>query len=161
MAYLLGIDIGTSGTKTILMDEAGRVVARATQEYPLHSPRPLWSEQDPADWWTATIGTMQKVVRDSGVDAKQIAGIGLSGQMHGAVFLDADDQVLRPAILWNDQRTQAECDWIMETIGRAKVVELTSNPVLTGFTAPKIVWLRNHEPEAFARVCKVLLPKDY
>ncbi len=161
MPYLLGIDIGTSGTKTILIDETGRVHARAIQEYPLYGPRPLWSEQNPADWWAATTGTVAKVLQESGVDRKDIRGVGLSGQMHGAVFLDENDEVLRPAILWNDQRTQAECDWIMEAVGRDRVVELTSNPVLTGFTAPKIVWLRNNEPELFARVRKVLLPKDY
>ncbi len=161
MAYLLGIDIGTSGTKTILIDETGKVLARAAMEYPLHSPRPLWAEQDPADWWAATVGTIQEVLQKAGIDSKEIRGIGLSGQMHGAVFLDSDNQVLRPAILWNDQRTQAECDWITNTIGREKVVELTSNPVLTGFTAPKIIWLRTNEPETFAKVRKVLLPKDY
>src|SRR5437588_4877322 len=127
MAWLLGIDIGTSGTKTILIDETGRVIARSTLEYPLYAPRPLWSEQDPEDWWTATQSTVNDVLKQSAVDPKEIRGIGLSGQMHGAVFLDSDDQVLRPAILWNDQRTQAECDWIMGTIGREKVVELTSN----------------------------------
>jgi xylulokinase len=161
MAYLLGIDIGTSGTKTILIDETGTVLARATLEYPLYSPRPLWSEQNPEDWWAATHGTIRQVLMKSGVRSEEIKGVGLSGQMHGAVFLDSDNQVLRPAILWNDQRTQAECDWITNTIGKAKVVELTSNPVLTGFTAPKIVWLRNNEPETFAKVRKVLLPKDF
>lgn len=161
MAYLLGIDVGTSGTKTILIDETGKVLARAVAEYPLYCPRPLWSEQDPADWWKATCATVNEVLTASRVDPNEIRGVGLSGQMHGAVFLDENDAVLRPAILWNDQRTQAECDWITETIGRDKVVELTSNPVLTGFTAPKIVWLRNNEPETFARVRKVLLPKDY
>jgi xylulokinase len=161
MPYLIGIDIGTSGTKTILIDETGRVHARATQEYPLYSPKPLWSEQGPADWWAATCATVREVLSKSGVSPNEVRGVGLSGQMHGAVFLDADNMVLRPAILWNDQRTQAECDWITHTVGKEKVVELTSNPVLTGFTAPKIVWLRNHEPEVFARVRKVLLPKDY
>lgn len=161
MALLLGIDIGTSGTKTILIDETGQALARATMEYPLYSPRPLWSEQDPADWWAATAGTIQKVLRQSGVEPREIRGIGLSGQMHGAVFLDSDHQALRPAILWNDQRTQTECNWITSTIGRRKVVDLTSNPVLTGFTAPKIVWLRSNEPKTFAKVRKVLLPKDY
>ena len=161
MPALLGIDVGTSGTKTILIDETGRVLARATEEYPLFSPKPLWSEQNPSDWWTATVGTIRAVLAKSGVEAKDISGIGLSGQMHGAVFLDETDSVLRPAILWNDQRTQAECDWITESIGRDRVVELTSNPVLTGFTAGKIVWLRNNEPEIFNRVRKVLLPKDY
>lgn len=161
MPYLLGIDIGTSGTKTILIDETGHVLARALQEYPLYEPRPQWSEQEPADWWAATCATVQKVLQQSGVESRQISGIGLSGQMHGSVFLDANDAVIRPALLWNDQRTQAECDWITETVGRDRVVDLLSNPVLTGFTAGKIIWLRNHEPENYARVRKVLLPKDY
>ena len=161
MPYLIGIDIGTSGTKTILIDETGKVHARATIEYPLYSPKPQWSEQDPEDWWNATTGTLRSVLQSSGVDPKEVKGIGLSGQMHGAVFLDENNAVLRRAILWNDQRTQAECDWIMNTIGRDKVVDLISNPVLTGFTAGKIVWLRNNEPETFKKVRKVLLPKDY
>lgn len=161
MAYLLGIDIGTSGTKTILIDETGAVVARSTAEYPLYTPRPQWSEQSPADWWEATCTTVREVLAESGVAPADIRGVGLSGQMHGAVFLDGDNEVLRRAILWNDQRTQAECDWIMDTVGRDRVVELISNPVLTGFTAGKIVWLRNHEPDVYARVRRVLLPKDY
>ena len=161
MAYLLGIDIGTSGTKTLVIDESGKVVSSATDTYPLSTPKPLWAEQDPQDWWQATVSTVRKVLRESGVDAGEIRGIGLTGQMHGAVFLDADSEVLRPSILWCDQRTEAECEWITETIGREKVVALTSNPVLTGFTAGKIVWLRNNEPENYARTKKVLLPKDY
>ncbi|HZO87566.1 MAG TPA: xylulokinase [Chthonomonadaceae bacterium] len=161
MPYLIGIDIGTSGTKTILIDETGRVRARAIQEYPLYTPKPQWSEQDPADWWAATCGTVQKVLEMSRLDPREIRGVGLSGQMHGSVFLDENNAVLRRALLWNDQRTQAECDWITETVGREKVVELISNPVLTGFTAGKIIWLRNHEPEIYAQVRKVLLPKDY
>ena len=161
MAYLLGIDIGTSGTKTILIDETGCVQARAVEEYPLYSPRPQWSEQDPRDWWNAACATVRKVLQQSGIDARHIMGIGLSGQMHGSVFLDSDNTVLRRALLWNDQRTQAECDWIMETVGRERVIDLISNPVLTGFTAGKILWLRNHEPELYAKVRKVLLPKDY
>jgi len=161
MPYLLGIDIGTSGTKTILIAESGSVVARSTIEYPLHSPAPLWSEQDPLDWWIATCGTVQSVLQQSGVSPREIAGIGLSGQMHGSVFLDENNDVIRPAILWNDQRTAAECAWITETVGKERVVELISNPVLTGFTAGKIIWLREHEQENYARVRKVLLPKDY
>lgn len=161
MPYLVGIDIGTSGTKTILIDETGRVLARATLEYPLYTPKPQWSEQDPADWWIATRGTVQTVLSQSGIDPREVKGVGLSGQMHGSVFLDESGAVLRNALLWNDQRTQAECDWITETVGREKVVELISNPVLTGFTAGKIIWLRNHEPETYAKVRKVLLPKDY
>lgn len=161
MSYLVGIDIGTSGTKTILIDETGRVLARAMAEYPLYSPKPLWSEQEPSDWRDATFATVRKVLTESGVDPREVKGVGLSGQMHGSVFLDEDGQVLRRALLWNDQRTQAECDWITETVGRDKIVEQLSNPVLTGFTAPKIVWLRNHEQENYAKVRKVLLPKDY
>lgn len=161
MAYLLGIDIGTSGTKTLLIDESGKVLASATDTYPLSTPKPLWAEQDPADWWRATISSIRTVLSTSGANPAEIKGIGLTGQMHGAVFLDERHQVLRPSILWCDQRTGAECEWITETIGRDKVVELTSNPVLTGFTAGKIVWLRNNEPEVYAKVRKVLLPKDY
>ena len=161
MAYLLGIDIGTSGTKTILIEETGKVVASATDTYPLSTPKPLWAEQDPADWWNATVSTIRTVLLKSGVHASEVKGIGLSGQMHGAVFLDANNQVLRPSILWCDQRTGLECDWITETIGKDKVIELTSNPVLTGFTAGKIVWVRNNEPEVYAKTKKVLLPKDY
>jgi len=161
MAYLLGIDIGTSGTKTILIEETGKVVASATDTYPLSTPKPLWAEQDPADWWNATVSTIRTVLLKSGVHASEVKGIGLSGQMHGAVFLDANNQVLRPSILWCDQRTGLECAWITETIGKDKVIELTSNPVLTGFTAGKIVWVRNNEPEVYAKTKKVLLPKDY
>lgn len=161
MAHLLGIDIGTSGTKTLLIDESGKVLTSATDTYPLNTPKPLWAEQAPEDWWRATISTIQTVLRDSRVELAEIKGIGLTGQMHGAVFLDENNKVLRPSILWCDQRTGAECEWITQTIGKDKVVELTSNPVLTGFTAGKIVWLRNNEPETYARTKKVLLPKDY
>ncbi len=161
MSYLIGVDIGTSGTKTILIDAAGRVLAHALEEYPLFTPKPLWSEQNPQDWWTATCATIKSVIEKSGVDVREIKGVGLSGQMHGSVFLDENDEVLRPALLWNDQRTQAECDWITNTVGRDKIVDLISNPVLTGFTAGKIIWLKNHEPELYSRVKKVLLPKDY
>ncbi len=161
MPYLVGIDIGTSGTKTILIDESGNVLARAVVEYPLYSPRPQWSEQDPLDWWQATCATVRQVLEKSGVNPKEIKGVGLSGQMHGSVFLGAENTPLRRALLWNDQRTQAECNWITETVGKDRVIELISNPVLTGFTAGKIIWLRNHEPEVYAKVRKVLLPKDY
>ncbi len=163
MNYLLGIDIGTSGTKALLINASkeGEVVASCTKTYPLYTPKALWAEQEPEDWWQATLAAIRDVIEMSGVDAKSIKGIGLSGQMHGSVFLDENNQVLRPAILWCDQRTQAECDWIMDTVGRDRVVELISNPVLTGFTAGKIIWLRNNEPEIYAQVRKVLLPKDY
>lgn len=158
---LLGIDIGTSGTKTLLIDESGRALASATAEYPLSTPRPGWAEQDPHHWWEATQTTIRQVLARGGVSGDAVRGIGLSGQMHGSVFLDASHQVLRPALLWCDQRTAAQCEWITDTVGAEKVVELTSNPVLTGFTAPKVIWVRDHEPETYARIRKVLLPKDY
>ncbi len=161
MAYLLGFDVGTTGTKTLLIDEQGRVVARAVEEYPLHVPRPNWAEQDPEDWWRATVATIRRVIAESGVKPEEIKGVGLSGQMHGSVFLDERDQVIRPAILWCDQRTAAQCEWIHETVGFDTVVAETLNPVLTGFQAPKIIWLRDNEPDNYARVRKVLLPKDY
>ncbi len=158
---LLGIDIGTSGTKTLLIDDNGRPLATATHEYPLSTPRPGWAEQDPHHWWEATQVTVRSVLRQSGLSGDAVKGVGLSGQMHGSVFLDCRQEVLRPALLWCDQRTTAQCEWITESVGAERVVELTSNPVLTGFTAPKVVWLRDSEPETYARVRKVLLPKDY
>lgn len=161
MQYLLGIDIGTSGVKTLLIDVEGHSIASATAENPLYTPKPLWAEQNPEDWWKATVQTVKEVLSKSGISAGDVRGIGLSGQMHGSVFLDAAGQVIRPALLWCDQRTQSECDWITDTIGADKVVEYTLNPVLTGFTAGKIIWLRNNEPQNYAKVAKVLLPKDY
>jgi xylulokinase len=159
----LGIDIGTSGTKTLVIDSArnGAVVGSSTHDYPLYTPKPLWAEQNPEDWWNATVTTIRQAMGKANVSGKDIKGIGLTGQMHGSVFLDDSDNVIRPAILWCDQRTVAECDWITGTVGSEKVIELTSNPVLTGFTAPKIIWLRNNEPENYNQVSKVLLPKDY
>ena len=159
--YALGIDVGTSGTKAILITEEGKVVAHATYEYPLHTPKPGWSEQDPQDWWKATRSALGHVVREAGVRPEEVRGLGLSGQQHGSVFLDKDGNVLREALLWNDQRTAAQCEWIHEAIGFEKVVAETLNPVLTGFQAPKIVWLRDNEPELFDRLRMVLLPKDY
>jgi len=161
MSFFLGIDIGTSGTKTILCDQKGTIRASVTEEYPLSQPKPNWSEQNPADWWKATRNTIRAVIEKSGVKAAEIAGIGLSGQMHGAVLLDKDHCVLRPAILWNDQRTGAECTQITEKIGAGRLLDLTCNPALTGFTAPKILWVRNHEPDIYEKTAKVLLPKDY
>jgi xylulokinase len=160
MAFL-GIDIGTSGTKTLLIDDAGRVLAAATVEYPLSTPQPGWAEQEPRHWWEATQATVREVLQKSGLSGGDIQGIGLSGQMHGSVFLDERGEVIRPALLWSDQRTVAQCDWITAAVGAERVVELISNPVLTGFTAPKVIWLRDHEPENYRRVRKVLLPKDY
>ena len=159
MAYLLGIDIGTSGTKAIAIDEGGRLAATATAEYELSTPKPLWAEQNPADWWQATCACCRAVVAQIGAD--NIAGIGLTGQMHGLVMLDENGQVLRPAMLWNDGRTQEQCDQITEIVGLETLVAETANPVLTGFTAPKILWVRQHEPEIYARARMFLLPKDY
>ncbi|MBN2325852.1 MAG: xylulokinase [Candidatus Omnitrophica bacterium] len=161
MAYLIGIDVGTSGTKTVLFDEEGKALASRTVEYPLHTPNPGWTEQDPEDWWNAAVNSIQAVLGESGVDASEIKGVGLSGQMHGSVFMDEKNQVVRPAILWNDSRTADECHEITQTIGAEKLIQLASNPALTGFTAPKAVWLKNHEPENFKRTKTLFLPKDY
>ena len=161
-SVFLGIDIGTSGTKSLAIDEKGAILASATVEYPIYHPKPGWSEQDPADWWEATIRTVRQLTRKAKLKAADVKGIGLSGQMHGSVFLDKSDAVLRPALLWNDQRTAAECAEIEQRAGgRAKLIRMVSNPALTGFTAPKILWLRNHEPRHYEKVHKVLLPKDY
>lgn len=161
MAYLLGIDIGTSGTKTLLCDDRGKIVASVTEEYPCYHPKPLWSEQKPEDWWRATVQSVRKVLAKAKVPGREVRGIGLSGQMHGAVLLDGAGKVLRPAILWNDQRTGAECAEITRRVGAKRLIELVCNPALTGFTAPKILWVRKNEPKAYDRVRKVLLPKDY
>lgn len=161
MAHFLGIDIGTSGTKTLVVSEDGKILAEAAQSYPLSMPKPLWSEQNPEDWWRATVATVRAAVRKAKLKPADIRAIGLSGQMHGSVFLDKNHQVVRPAILWNDQRTAAECEEIERRAGgRKKLIQLVANPALTGFTAPKILWLRNHEPRNFAKTVKVLLPKD-
>jgi len=161
MSYLMGIDIGTSGTRALFIDEAGKLVASATAEHPLSLPAPGWAEQNPADWVATTHATIRRVLAEAGLKGSDVRGIGLSGQMHGSVFLDAKDQVIRPAILWCDQRTSKQCDWITSKVGRDTLKAEICNPVLTGFTAPKIVWLRDHEPANFERLRKVLLPKDY
>ncbi len=161
MSVFLGIDIGTSGTKTLAMNEKGRILADAMETYPCYVPKPLWSEQEPEDWWQATICSVRKVVAKAKLGPADVKGIGLSGQMHGSVFLDKNNKVVRRAILWNDQRTAAECDEIQRRAGgRKKLIRMVANPALTGFTAPKILWLRNHEPRKFDRVRKILLPKD-
>ncbi len=158
---LLGIDVGTSGTKTLLISDRGEVLASAVAEYPLSTPRPGWAEQDPGDWWAATQQSIRAVLTRAAVDGSEVRAVGLSGQMHGSVFLDSGGEVIRPALLWCDQRTATQCDWITEQVGADRIVEWTSNPVLTGFTAPKIIWLRDQEPDAFRRVRQVLLPKDF
>ncbi|MCS7301786.1 MAG: xylulokinase [Fimbriimonadales bacterium] len=159
--YLLGVDVGTSGVKALLIDAQGAVVASASESYPLYTPQPLWAEQDPNDWWNATCKAIRRVLTQAGVAAEQVRGVGLSGQMHGSVFLDERGESIRPALLWCDQRTAAECAWITERVGEQQVLQTTLNPVLTGFQAGKIIWLRRHEPENYARVQQVLLPKDF
>ena len=159
--YLLGIDVGTSGSKALLVREDGEVAASATTEYPFSTPQPLWAEQDPADWWQATVASIRQVLAESGATAADLAGVGLTGQMHGLVLLDAAGAVLRPCIMWNDQRTAKECAEITQKVGAARLLQLTGNPVLPGFTAPKILWVREHEPDVYRRVAKILLPKDY
>jgi xylulokinase len=159
MTYLLGIDIGTSGAKALLMDERGAVVASATGDYPMSTPRPLWAEQDPADWWRATVEAIRQVL--AGRDPAQVVGVGLTGQMHGLVLLDERGEVLRPCIMWNDQRTGPQCEAITQRLGLPRLLDLIANPVLPGFTAPKIVWVRENEPDVYARAAQVLLPKDY
>jgi xylulokinase len=155
LTALVGLDVGTTGVKAIAISSEGEVLTRAEEEYALSIPQPGWAEQDPEDWWRASERALEAV------GAKDAAAVGLTGQMHGLVLLDAADRVLRPAILWNDQRTAAECAEIEERIGLGRLIELTGNRALTGFTAPKLLWVRRHEPEIWAHVAHVLLPKDY
>ncbi len=161
MNYLLGIDIGTSGTKTVLFDVEGKSIASATEEYPMYQPEIGWAEQQPEDWWNAVCVTSRKVISKSGVNPADIKGVGLSGQMHGLVILDDKNNVLRKSIIWCDQRTKAECNEITEKVGAKRLIEITANPALTGFTASKILWVRNNEPEIYSKINKILLPKDY
>lgn len=161
MKYLIGMDVGTSSMKTLLIDEVGGLVGSATEFYPFDTPKPLWSEQDPAYWWRAACVSIKRVLDENRVKAGDVAGLGLTGQMHGLVLLDKENQVLRPCILWNDQRTSKQCADITNKVGQAHVLELTGNPVLAGFTAPKIAWVQDNEPEVFAKATKALLPKDY
>ncbi len=162
MSVFLGIDIGTSGTKTLAVRGDGTALGSASAEYPLLTPRPGWSEQEPRHWAKAAIDTVRQLVNGGTFDPSEVKGIGLSGQMHGSVFLDADGEVIRPALLWNDQRTSAQCDAITNAAGgRDELIRMVANPALTGFTAPKIQWLRDEEPGRFAQLKTVLLPKDY
>ena len=161
MEYVIGVDLGTSGTKTVLFDVCGNVLASKTIEYPLYQPENGWAEQDPAAWWRAASQSMKEVVAKSGVNKADIKGIGISGQMHGLVMLDKAGNVLRRSIIWCDQRTGAECDEITAKVGKERLIEITANPALTGFTASKILWVRNHEPEVYEKCAHILLPKDY
>jgi xylulokinase len=155
MTRLVGLDVGTTSVKGIAVDAHGAVVHVAERGYPLSTPRPGWSEQDPDDWWRAAADVLDEC------EADRALGIGLSGQMHGLVALDSDDRPLRPAILWNDGRTQKQCEEIEERVGRERLIELTGNRALAGFTAPKLLWLREEEPDVYERIRSILLPKDY
>jgi xylulokinase len=158
MSVHLGLDLGTGGARAVAVDESGGVVAEASSGYPLLSPHPGWTEQDPGDWWRASKEALGKVA--AGVD-DDVVGLGLTGQMHGSVFLDSADEVIRPALLWNDQRTWAQCEKITQAVGEERLISIAGNPAITGFQAPKILWLRDEEPENYSRVARVLLPKDY
>ena len=161
MDCLIGVDIGTTGAKTILMDSSGRQLASATEEYPLSNPQPKWSEQDPERWVQAALNTIRDALRKADVPARRVKGVGFSGQMHGLVLLDEAGGVLRPAILWNDVRTTEQCREIESVVGRETLFQETCNPALEGFTAPKVLWVRRHEPEIYERARHILLPKDY
>lgn len=158
MLYI-GVDLGTSSVKLLLMDEKGDIKSIAVREYPLYFPKPGWSEQNPEDWYSAIIDGIAELTKDC--DKSQVDGISFSGQMHGMVILDEEDKVIRPAILWNDGRTQAECDYLNNEIGQAKISSYTANKALTGFTAPKVLWVKKNEPENFKKIKKLMLPKDY
>jgi xylulokinase len=157
----LGIDVSTTSSKALLVDEKGGVVATASSPHTLQTPKPLWSEQNPHEWWVAVSSAIRSVLQQAGVEGESVRAVGLTGQMHGLVLLDGTGQVLRPAILWNDQRTQSQCDEIHRQIGRQKFIQITGNVALTGFTAPKILWVQENEPEVYAQARHVLLPKDY
>jgi xylulokinase len=159
--YFLGIDTSTTSSKALLIDDKGKVIAVASSPHTLQTPRPLWSEQDPREWWEAVSASIRSVLEKPGVSAESIGAIGLTGQMHGLVLLDETGNVLRPAILWNDQRTQSQCDEIHQIIGREKFIQITGNVALTGFTAPKILWVKENQPDVYAKAKHVLLPKDY
>jgi xylulokinase len=162
MKYVLGIDVGTGGTRALFTDQTGQIVSSATSEHaPFASPKIGWAEQDPQDWHRATGSAVRQAIAAAGIDASDISAIGLAGQMHGAVLLEENNEVLRPALIWCDQRTQAQCDWLNTKIGEAKIIELTCNPALTNFTLTKLLWVRNNEPEIWKRFRRVLLPKDY
>ena len=161
MPYLMGLDISTTSAKALIINEAGAVVAVANTPQPISQPKPLWSEQNAADWWAGMCSSIRAALADSGLDGGDIDAIGLTGQMHGLTLLDERGEPLRPAILWNDQRTQAQCDYMTERIGADRLLALTGNPAVTGFTAPKVLWVRDHEPAVYARAAQILLPKDY
>ena len=161
MGLVLGIDVSTTATKAVLIDSGGAVRGIGSAEYDFQVPRPLWSEQAPAVWWDAARAAIREVLAATGTSGADVEAVGLTGQMHGAVLLDDSGAVLRPAILWNDQRTGAECDEIRASLGLERLISITGNDAIAGFTAPKLLWVRRHEPATWARLAHVLLPKDY
>jgi xylulokinase len=161
VTHVIGVDVSTTATKAVLVDGSGAVVAVGVVEYGFEVPQPGWTEQDPALWWDGAVGAIRQALAAGGVAGSEVAAVGLTGQMHGLVLLDEAETVLRPAILWNDQRTAHACDEIREAVGPGRLIEITGNDALTGFTAPKLVWVRDHEPHVWARTAHVLLPKDY
>jgi len=159
--YLMGIDIGTTGVKTLLINQEGEVISSITTEYPMFTPKPNWAEQNPEDWYKSTIETIKRTLHKTKINPEKIKGIGLTGQMHGLVLLDKNHSVLRPCILWCDQRTDKQCEYITNKIGKERLIQLVCNPALTGFTAGKILWVRDNEPQIYEKIYKILLPKDY
>jgi xylulokinase len=161
MSHVLGLDVSTTATKAVILDAGGAIHAAACPDYSFEAPRPLWSEQDPQLWWQGAVHAIRTVLAGSGIRGEEVEAVGLAGQMHGLVALDRGERVLRPAILWNDQRTETECDLIRETIGRDRLIATTGNDALTGFTAPKLLWVRRNEPEVWSEIAHILLPKDF
>ena len=157
--YYIGIDLGTSAVKLLLVDQYGKIIKSAVRDYPLYFPHPGWSEQDPQDWWNAVTEGVKELLQ--GIDTDMVRAIGCGGQMHGLVALDQENRVIRPAILWNDGRTEKEVDYLNNTVGKDCLSARTGNIAFAGFTAPKILWMRNNEPENFDRIAKIMLPKDY
>ena len=162
MSYLMGIDVGTTGTRAVIVRPDGRVIGAATVDHqPMRMPKPGWAEQDPEDWWKATIGAVRGSLQQTGLAGAQVKAVGFSGQMHGVALLDKVNTILRPALLWCDQRSQEQCDWITSEVGAERLIHLVSNPALTGFSAPKLLWVRDNEPAIYERTARFLLPKDY
>ena len=157
--YYIGVDLGTSAVKLLMMDGSGKIMNIVSREYPISFPHPGWSEQKPEDWWEQSKEGIKELTE--GFDKSQVAGISFGGQMHGLVILDSEDNVIRPAILWNDGRTQKQTDYLNNVIGKDKLSQYTANIAFAGFTAPKILWVKENEPENFAKICKIMLPKDY
>lgn len=161
MPYFIGLDVGTTGAKAVLINEKGTLCGQTTEEYPMSTPKPLWCEQDPEEWWNASVKAFRQILKSKNIQSDQVKGIGLTGQMHGLVLLDENGNVLRPCIMWNDQRTAKQCEEITQRIGNKTLLELIANPVLPGFTLPKLLWVRKQEPGIYEKIKHILLPKDY